>query len=296
MNLRNLFPILGGSAVFAVKRKLLPIARETKIRYVVVDLDGTLFSGSSHLDALAMRYGGMGKARAIHQGLFRKYDAGKITLDGALLKLFQALLAKKMGRSDWHALMERYEREGKVNRPLIEALKYAQRHGKKVILATRMARESAEWFNQRYGFDGAIGTTTDSEAYRGRGDVPELVGIRRGWIGKTHVKTKLDKVRELLRGRGVPFRAKSVAVISNDYLDHVEMQKAGLGILLTPTGERTELERIAQKYALFDVAARNDERLAQRVKLILRKPRFAAYPNRLEQASERLTRVKSRRY
>ncbi len=100
-------------------RRALKRFNASKIRAIVVDVDGTFLENGLPIEALKLAYGSR-RGSEINKSLEGMYASGELSLDESLIEGHRALMRKGFSRRDWEKLIEGLPgcmQEGILSRP-----------------------------------------------------------------------------------------------------------------------------------------------------------------------------------
>jgi phosphoserine phosphatase len=251
--------------IASFRRRILP----GKGTIVMLDLDDTLIKTNSSLELLVQVIGAE-KAKKRYQYYRSLVKNGKMSLQQAQIESHQEMVDAGATIDQYQSMVERVVREGKVRKDVLRVAKYLQSIGRKVVIVTKSSQVIGDLFANKFELDGSIGTLERFENGKLQG-IESLVGDKKSRTVK--VKTKMRRMKEWCRKRGVPFSPQNVSLITDSYDDYLTLRKVGLGILYVPKKSETH-QKIAEKFGLGDFQIEEIDPLhEQRMKLALRFPK-----------------------
>lgn len=255
------------STVAKIGRKVSP----GNGKLIMLDLDETLLRTNSSLELLTQV---AGEKHAVERYQYYRslVKNGKMSLQDAQLAAHQEMVQRGVTISDYYDMIDRVIREGKVRPDVLQAVKYLQGIGRKVVLVTKSAQAIADIFSAKFGFDGAVGTRESFQNGRLRG-IEQLVGDKKS--KKVSVKTKMQRMEEWCKFNKVPFSPKNISLVTDSYDDYLTLRKVGFGLLFIPSKAETH-QKIAKKFGLSDFQVEEvDPQRVRKMKLALRFPKAA---------------------
>ncbi len=240
-------------------------------KVIMLDLDETLLKTNSSFELLAQVVG-ENKAMERYQYYRSLVKNGKMSLQDAQLAAHQEMVELGTTMKDYHNMVDRVIREGKVREDVLQVAKYLQSIGRKVVLVTKSAQTIADLFSQQFRLSGAIGT--DELFQNGKlAGIKRLIGDKKN--RKVRVETKMQRIEEWCRKSGVPFSPRNISIVTDSYDDYLTLRKVGIGLLFVPHKAETH-QKIAKKFGLSDFQIEEvDPDRVRKMKLSLRFPKAA---------------------
>ncbi len=273
----------------ATGARMLKWAHPGRGQIVMLDLDGNLLKTNSSFELLA-QIKGQAFAKALYDKYRQRVKRGELTLEEAQVATHQEITAFGVHKADYQNMVERVIAEGKIRPEILQAVKYAQRNGRKVILVTKSAQETADLVAQRFGFDGAVGTLERFGLDNRLEGIERLIGDKK--VRGVQVETKFERLAQFCREHRLPYARRNVTVLTDSYDDALALRKSGLGVLFAPSEPETH-QKIAQKFRLGDYVVEEAQPNALRqLKIALRFPKAALRaPKRVRKSGQANRRI-----
>ena len=218
------------------------LRRFPNIQVLIVDVDNTLIKGTMAYEVLVDKVGEDEARRIDGEWLKCGLEGDKLLLKGHKNRLEVGITEE-----DQLLTLERLRKEGRFNDKLFAELHEIKREKIQVIVVTRGSLTVADKLASEYKLDGGYGTVVRD------GKIIEMIGAEDGVLDEVTVKSKITKVREHFKQRGMTFDPSRAAHLADDAHDVKEKLQCALGILYVPDGRLTSSQLLSNKLGLYDV-------------------------------------------
>jgi phosphoserine phosphatase len=240
--------ILSSSFAFLLRRRIKKIPAE--IDNIIVDMDRTLLKTNIGKEALIICHG-KEKADEIEHTIMRKVANGMMSMSDAMYRVINYLVEGKFTHSDSNKIIERCISGEIIRHNLLDSLLKLQEKGKRIILATMSTQRTADWFVNKYGFFGGLGTI---EEYNENGIMTgcsQIISEENKEVDGIKYRSKMYLIKEMFKERNIFFDETKTAIITDDVTDLHIMRDVFLAIFLI-LKEPTKIQKLCYRLKLYD--------------------------------------------
>ncbi len=269
--------IVKDSVVFNIKKKTVRKKfQKQPIDLIVVDMDGTLFSGDVSLEALKLKYpektGKTVLGELLYDVILESIASGKNSVESAIVWGNAFLISRNFSKKDLNKVLELIIPGLRID--LIESLKFLkQTFNTKLVLATQASLEFGELLNnylkKEFGleFDFVIGSKLKFDKKQSLTGLKQIVAMKTGQFQGIPVRTKAELLEMLSFRKKIPFDFKKSLLITDGYSD-IDLAKRMRTILIKVKQKRTN-QKISQTLKLADYIIEDNSYLGKNIEQIV---------------------------